>query len=98
MNSSSLNVTYTSKDTASGVSPDLLMLEQKEWKPYNGTLTRANLARYIRGRLYGGITSDSEVVDCGWGETMIIVIYAYKLRKNVQFRLVSTVGELGKIS
>lgn len=98
MNSSSLSVTYTPGDAASGVSPDLLMLEQKEWKPYSGALTRANLARYIRGRLYGGITRDSEVIDCGWGNTMVIVVYAYKLKKNVQFRLVSTVGELGEIS
>ena len=89
---STLSVTYTPENTASDASPDLLMLEQKEWKPYNGTLTRANLARYIRGRLYGGITSDSEVVDCGWGNTMVIVVYAYKLKKNVQFRLVSPVS------
>lgn len=96
MNSSSLSVTYTPGDAASGVSPDLLMLEQKEWKPYSGALTRASLARYIKGRLYGGVSDDS-VVDCGWGKKMIITVYAYLLRSDVRFRLVSTVGELVQV-
>lgn len=71
------------------------MLEQKEWKPYTGTLTRASIARYIKGRLYGGGISDDSVVDCGWGEKMIITVYAYTLRPDVRFRLVSTVGDIG---
>lgn len=72
---------------------DLVLLEQREWRPYAGIVTKANMVRYLARILYGD--QWQEQVDCGFsGDAIIIGIYVFPLRPGVQFRLAATIGEL----
>lgn len=72
---------------------DLVLLEQREWRPYAGIVTKANMVRYLARILYGD--QWQEQIDCGLsGDAIVIGIYVYPLRPGVRFRLAATIGEL----
>ena len=96
MKTASLSINYTPADSSQADPLDLLILEQKEWSGYTGHLTKVKLAMYLRA-LLAGEDPEEDIVDCGWGDTLDITVYAYRLYPDVIFRLVSTVGELGAL-
>lgn len=90
-----LSFRYVSPDRAAP-ERDLLLLEQEAWSAYTGVLTKAGLARYLRGALYG--VEAGQVIDCGLSDdNLSIVIYAWPLAPGVTFRLRSSVGDLGEV-
>lgn len=49
---------------------DLLMIEQEDWQPYTGVVTRAELVRYLASALYGERYQSR--VDCGMAAGAVV--------------------------
>ncbi len=96
MEQAGLSIRYTPRPRRLPDELDLLMLEQEPWGSYIGVLTKLFFARYLQSALYGR-NDEQEPVDCGWGETMALTVYAYPLAPEVHFRLATTCGQMGEL-
>ena len=95
MPSATLAPTYQHPAASAADSPELILLEQKEWRGYTGVLTALNLVRYLAKLFY----SDEwqEQIDCGFsGDDLVITLYVYPLRPGVAHRLAVTAGQLSE--
>lgn len=74
---------------------DLLMIEQEEWKPYTGYVTKANIVKWLANALYGA--EDEVYVDCGMiGDHFVCGIFAYPFERGLAYRLETSWGELSE--
>ncbi len=90
---SALSLDFVPRDGGAREPIDLVLLEQREWRPYAGIVTKANMVRYLARILYGD--QWQEQIDCGLsGDAIIIGIHVFPLRPGVRFRLAATIGEL----
>ena len=75
------------------VSEQLVLVEQAEWAPYTGYVTRGNMVRYLANMLYG--EAYQAKIDCGLiGGQVVSALYVYPLRDDVQYQLLATHGVL----
>lgn len=91
----SFTVTFSLPSSDSS-SDQVLMIEQESWEAFVGSLTAANMVRYIRNLLFG--TDDQEpYIDCGVDEEgcVVTVINVYELYPSVSYRLYASHGVLG---
>jgi len=87
-----LTINITSPEAAR-ISEELLLVEQADWKPFTGYVTKGNMVRRIANMLYGDAYQAE--IDCGMvGSQVVAAIYVYPLRDNVRYRLVATHGVL----
>lgn len=76
---------------------DLLKIEQEEWAPYTGYVTKANVVKYLAELLYG--SGDEVQVDCGMvGDTVVCGVFAYPLEPDLTYQLHTSWGELSERS
>ena len=93
MTTGSFTTSYRGKTAAQGTPVDLVLLEQRPWKPYAGIVTTLNFVRYLAGLLYP--EGKEAEVDCGMGgDGMIIGLDVYPLKDGVVHRLAATAGQL----
>jgi len=80
-------------------SRDLLMIEQRGWRPYTGYVTAANAVAFLGRMLYGEETDNnwSERTDCGMeGEDMVTGIYAYPAYPALAYQIAASYGYLSE--
>ncbi|MDX9781178.1 MAG: hypothetical protein RBT66_09105 [bacterium] len=80
-------------------SRDLLMLEQRGWRPYTGYVTAANAVAFLGRMLYGEETDNnwSERTDCGMtGEDMVTGIFAYPAYPDLAYQIAASYGILSE--
>ena len=78
---------------------DLLMLEQKEWGPHTGGISRADLVEYLGRKIYGEDTDNGwgESVDCGMEDGAVVTeVYAYPSLVGLAYRIGCTWGTLSQ--
>lgn len=89
-----LTITITPEQSAR-VSEELILVEQAEWRPYTGYVTRGNMVRYLANLLYG--EAYQAQIDCGLtGGQVVAAIHAYPLRNDVRYQLLTTHGVLSE--
>lgn len=88
----SFSVTFSNPSSSS--SEKLLTIEQEGWEVFMGTVTAANMIRYIRQLMFG--EAEDVYVDCGLdGDgNVVTVVHVYPLRKDVGYRLMTSYGNL----
>jgi len=71
-----------------------IKLEQEEWNPYVGYVSKAEAVKQIGNYLFGAGTFGS-ALDCGIeGQTITSVIYAYPYQKDLGYELFTSYGTL----
>lgn len=84
-----------SPEQSARVSEELLLVEQAEWRPYTGYVTKGNMVRYLANLLYG--EAYQAQIDCGLtGGQVVAAIHVYPLRGDVQYQLLTTHGVLSE--
>lgn len=77
------------------VSEALILVEQAEWQPYTGYVTKGNMVLRLANMLYG--SEYQAEIDCGLtGGQVVAAIYVYPLRDGVQYQLHATHGVLSE--
>lgn len=72
------------------------MLEQREWRPYTGYVTKAALVRHLANIFWPEEISAPQF-DCAiYGDQMICPVYAYPLTPGVAYSLNCSHGELSE--
>ena len=73
----SAHITLTYSGQRSEREPlDLLLIEQQEWKPYTGVVTKGSMIKYLSALLYS--ESYEEQLDCGMsGGNVVCSVYVY---------------------
>lgn len=77
-----------------GQAAKLVKLEQSEWLPCTGRLTKLGLAQFINSNIYG--RGERPSVNCGFdGLGLSLQIYAYPLTPGLSFSVHTSRGVLG---
>lgn len=81
---------------ASSVTPlDLITIEQEEWSPYTGYLTKANMVKIVASYLYG--TDFGATIDCGIADGQLVtLIYAYPKIADLDYTMRCSRGTLSE--
>jgi len=89
-----LTINFSAASVEKRDSGELLLIEQEDWKPYTGLVTKGNMARQLASLLYSDAYQAQ--VDCGVmaNGDVVCAVYVYKLRPDVQYQLTVTHGEL----
>jgi hypothetical protein len=98
MSKQSLSVSL-SRQGGPSASRDLLMIEQRGWRPYTGYVTAANAVLFLGRMLYGEETDNnwSERTDCGMtGTDMVTGIYAYPAYPALAYQIAASYGYLSE--
>lgn len=91
----SLVVTLVNPDSA-GEDLLLLQLEQEEWAPYTGFVTKSNMVRQI-GKMLFADHGWNPVVGCALMNGLLYsLIYAYPLLPTTKFKVLSSYGYLSE--
>ena len=95
MQHQALTLTYSARTGSQAASRDLLLIEQEEWQPYTGYVTKAEMVRALARMLYGAETESQ--VNCGVaGGQVVAAIYVYRLEPGVIYQLLASAGTLSE--
>ncbi len=95
MSNQQLSISFVSKSSSRDSAEQLLQLEQSDWAPYTGMVTKIKGVRFLLDYLYD---EDGDWdIDCGLvGGNLVALIYAYPAYPSVAYRLYTTHGTLSE--
>ena len=95
MSSQSLSISFVPKTSTRADAEQLLQLEQSDWAPHTGIVTKIKGVRFLLDYLYS--EEGDWDVDCGFTNgNLVTLIYAYPAYPSVAYRLYTTHGTLSE--